>query len=131
MLHGVPMVRGTSDPREGRLVMHGHITAKNVIIRGPLSTSEQASEGVAALTQKLRPSIDALRGRFDGFATFAIDVRANGEVSEARLLVDRVLSTSGPGLAADLLEGLRATMAASRFAACAGQSRINMPLFFE
>lgn len=131
MLHAVPTVHGTQDPREGRVVLHGHLSAKDAIVRGPLSASENAKQDIHALMVQLRPRIDAVRGRFHGFATFAIDVRFGGEVEQARLMVDRVLSTSGPGLAAELLEGLRATMAAIRFAACAGQSRINMPLFFE
>lgn len=131
MLHGVPMVRGTLDPREGRVVMHGHLTARGVSLRGGLSSTGKAPQGLEELMREVRPHVEAVRGRYHGLATFAVDVAADGQVTEARLLMDRVLSNLGPGMAALLLGTLREKMAAARFEASAAPSRINIPVHFE
>lgn len=131
LLHGVPMVRGTLDPREGRLVLHGHLSARGVSVRGALAPLGQNVAGLPELLQAIKQQTAAVRGRFHGFATFALDVAADGSVASVRMLVDRVLSGEGPGRAGGELKAASERMAQTRFPPSSGASRLDIPVFFE
>lgn len=131
MMHGVPTVRGTADPREGRLVLHGHVSTRGPSLRGALTSVPQAVAQVQELQTQISEFTTAQRGRFHGFATFALEIEPGGTVQKVRPLVDRVLCGEGPGHATAELQALAVLMQAARFEASSGVSRLQMPVHFE
>lgn len=132
LIHGVPEVRGTCDPREGRLVLHGHIQCDGVSVDGPLEQSLGQGE-LGALGEVLastQNAVDAEQGRYHGFATIALDVAAEGTVTSVRPLVQRVLGRAGPEAEVSHLSDLCSNLAKLRFAPQAAPSRIAVPQFF-
>ncbi len=133
LIHGVPEVRGTNDPRQGRIVLHGHIQVNGVCIEGPLLPVLQ-SEGLGLLGEIIEGA-QALAarepGRYHGFATCAMEVAADGRVSAIKPLLQRVLGQGGPQPEVQLLAQLRNRLLGLRFEAQAAPSRITVPMFFE
>ena len=132
LLHGVPEVRGTQDPREGRVVLHGHIECGGICVDGPLEEL-LASDGLGDLADilaKTQNSIDAECGRYHGFATIELNVSADGIVTSVRPLVQRVLGSAGPETEVSHLLDLRRNLRKLRVAAQAGPSRIAVPQLF-
>jgi hypothetical protein len=84
--HGVREVRGTHDPREGRLVIHGWFVQPRPCIEGPLPTRQLASR-----TASLEPVVQrALGGGLDvaGLLSVRVRVSAGGEVTKVTVLSD-------------------------------------------
>lgn len=137
LLHAVPEVRGVSDPREGRVVLHGHFAAAGMAMSGGLDTLMESGEidgapdGLPQLLKSLRGQTEAARGRFHGFVTCAIEVGADGAVSEVRVLTRRVLSATGGLAAQDEIARALDTMRAARFPEAPAASRITLPVLFE
>jgi hypothetical protein len=127
--HSVPTVRGAGDPAGARLVMHGHITARRIMVRGPLEQPQHLqSAAMQQLAQRVRRIIEAHRGRAHGVATFALDVAPDGAVRDARVLIDRVLPLAAQTDAATLVAGTRGELAKLRFDATDGESTVTVPL---
>lgn len=132
LIHGVPEVRGTTDPREGRVVLHGHMECKGVSVQGPLQPLLEA-DGLGDLGEVLaraNASVAAEAGRYHGFATIALDVAADGVVT-VRPLVQRVLGRSGPEAEVPALSDLCRNLSKLRFAPQAEPSWIAVPQVFE
>jgi len=127
--HGVREVRGTHDPREGRLVIHGWFVQPRPFVDGPLRTAALASR-IAELTGGLGAWIGALP--VAGLASFAIDVTPRGDVSRVTVLSDttRVPVREEPARKL-LLRRIRTALAAWQFGPQRGGSRITLPLVFE
>jgi hypothetical protein len=127
--HGVREVRGTHDPRLGRLVIHGWFVQPRPFIRGPLATR--------ALAPRLDELTGALGGWLDGLPlagllSLGIDVDRAGAVTTVRTLSDttRVAAAVEPERRR-LIRRLRGAVAAWRFGRQRGPSRITLPLVFE
>jgi hypothetical protein len=131
LIHGVATVRGALDPRQGRLVVHGHIEAKDAALSGALFGKVQNQPGVIRLSQDTGAVVKKYAGQFHGFATFAVFIQPDGRVREARLLVDRILSTLGPGHAGHIIEELRSILVTTRFPEADGESRLSIPFLFK
>jgi hypothetical protein len=133
LIHGVPEVRGTTDPREGRIVMHGHMESRGVSVEGPLQAVLE-SGGLGNLDDVLATAqacVAKERGRYHGFATIGLDIAADGTVVSVQPLVQRVLSTSGAETEVPVLSALCRNLSELRFAPQAEASWVAVPLNFE
>jgi hypothetical protein len=132
LIHGVPEVRGTSDPREGRLVLHGHVQISGPFADGPLADMlpELLRGALGDAQATAQHAVAAEAGRFHGFATCAVEVAASGAVTGVRPLVRRVLGRDGPQGELPVLATLHAALAQLRLPAQPQPSRIVLPLFF-
>lgn len=132
MVHGVPEVRGVKDPHQGRFVLHGHIEARAPHLFGALA-QPQKSQTTELVLQIVEQSLDPLRratqGQFHGFATYMVDIGADGKVIQLRNLVRRILSPAGPGSAGNLLKVLMQTIAALQLPPAQGPSKLVLPVF--
>lgn len=127
--HGVREVRGTHDPREGRLVVHGWFVQPRPFVQGALRATALASR-IAELTGSLGAWIGALP--IAGLASFAFDVDRRGRVRNVVVLSD---TTRVP--AADererrrVVRRIRDAIGTWTFGAQRGTSRVTLPLVFE
>ena len=128
--HGVERVQGTTDPREGRLVVHGWFVQPRPFIEGPLSTRALAG-GIGEVSQALEPWLrSGLELR--GMVSLGFDVRADGRVSRLRVLSD---NTRAPRrdekhrLA--LLQAIASTLRAHHYPRTRGTSRVTLPFVFD
>lgn len=130
--HSVPMVRGVVDPCDGRIVMHGHITAQRVIVRGALRQPQHAdSAGVRKLAELHQQITGEFRGRVHGVATFEAKVGADGAVQGVRTLIDRILPLPGSSDPSALVARITEQLAALRFNAADGESTLGVPFVFQ
>jgi hypothetical protein len=127
--HGVRCVRGTHDPREGRLVIHGWFVQPRPFIAGPLRTSALASR-IGDLTGALGGWLGDLP--IAGLLSFAFTVDRGGGVSAVKALSDttRVPSHDEPARKR-LVRRIATAIEAWRFAPQRRPSRVTLPLVFE
>lgn len=123
--HGVREVRGTSDPREGRLVIHGWFVQPRPFVVGPL-----AVRTLAARIDELGGQVGALP--VAGTLALAFGVDRRGAVRGVRVLSDttRVPRTDEPARRR-LVRRLGQTVAAWNLGKQRGPSRVTLPLVFE
>jgi hypothetical protein len=130
MPHAVERLDGSMDPREGRFVMHGHMSESGPMVIGGLAAQAQAA--VAPVAEALKAfTDDRFVDGYQGPLTARLDIRPDGTVSDARLMLDRVIHPDGqdprwPTLAGQLLARLGAT----RFPAAEGASTLIVPIIF-
>lgn len=84
LVHGVRQVRGTMDPRDGRLVIHGWFVNPRPFWVGPLSIA-QVSEGLDGAFSNLHLSKRA--AVMHGLASYRIWIQPSGKVREIKTLV--------------------------------------------
>lgn len=129
--HGVREVRGTHDPREGRLVVHGWFVKPEPIVEGPLRAASVASQ-VGELAGELDEAVRGLGLPLAGVLSYALTVAPAGDVREVRLLAD---TTRVPAhLEASrrkLVRALATRLSAASFAKARGPSRVTLPFVFE
>jgi Rps23 Pro-64 3,4-dihydroxylase Tpa1-like proline 4-hydroxylase len=126
--HAVERVDGSMDPREGRFVLHGHLSESGPIAAGALSPEQVipvVGQGVHGFAEST--FIDG----YHGALTLRLDIRPDGVVAGCRLLLDRVLSADP----ADrrwprVLHELIGRFSALRFPAAAGPTVLVVPLAF-
>ena len=128
MPHGVRLVEGGMDPREGRIVLHGHISETRAWVAGPLP--------VDAVWAGVRPAVDSLTASVPGGAagihgplTLRLRIAADGSAAAPQVLVDRVVRASG-GDARDLVDALVAKIGTLRFPAQGAASEATLPIMF-
>jgi hypothetical protein len=130
--HSVPTVRGVVDPCDGRIVMHGHITARRVIAHGPLQRPEHADSAGAHKLAELHQQITReFQGRAHGVATFEMKVGADGVVQGVRTLVDRILPLPGSGDPSTLVARIGEQQSTLRFNPAEGESTLAVPFVFQ
>lgn len=125
--HGVREVRGTHDPRAGRLVIHGWFVQPRPFVTGPLSAA-----AVQARIDELGPVISgALDGApLAGIVSLAIDVGRDGAVARVRVLSNTARSAEAEA-PARLLRAVRGAIGRWRFGRQRAASVITLPLVFE
>jgi hypothetical protein len=126
--HGVREVRGTHDPREGRLVVHGWFVQPRPFVTGPLATK--------ALASRIDELVGALGGWVDvpiaGLASFAFGVDRRGRVGRVDVLSDTTRVPAADERARKrIVKRVRDAIGAWRFGAQRGASRVTLPLVFE
>lgn len=126
--HAVERIDGSMDPREGRLVLHGHLSEGGPLIAGPLrpdGVAPAAAQAVKAFAE------NAFLDGYHGLLTLRLDVRADGAVTSCRLLLDRVLHPDpGDRRWAALANDLMARFCALTFPPAADASVVIVPLSF-
>ncbi len=128
LLHAVPFIQGSMDPREGRVVLNGHVTGGGPVVRGSL-TREQVgdSHGVEMVSQ-----VHEKFGKgYHGHVTVRLDVDADGRATAPEVLSDRLFRVGTQGEPAERVVEAIAEMAAQRsFPESGGASRVTIPVLF-
>ena len=125
--HGVREVRGTHDPREGRLVIHGWFMQPRPFVRGPLATRTLAAR-IAELD--VARWIGALP--IAGLLSLAFDVDRRGRVTQVAVLSDTTrVPAPDERTRKRAVRGLRDAIAAWDFGPQRAGSRVTLPLVFE
>ena len=127
--HGVREVRGTHDPRAGRLVIHGWFVAPRPFVDGPLP-ARAAQQRIDELGTVIARHAAGLP--LAGIISFGVDVAATGEVRSVRLLSDTTrVPTAAERSRRALVRAVRAAIAGWRFGRLRGAATITLPLVFE
>jgi Rps23 Pro-64 3,4-dihydroxylase Tpa1-like proline 4-hydroxylase len=90
--HGVHDVRGVSDVRDGRFVIHGWFTDPRPVVRGAITNGEMAKV-LSKLEESLAQSAD-LFDALSGFVSFKLNVQPGGRVEKINLLISTLRDTS-------------------------------------
>lgn len=120
--HGVTQVRGTHDPREGRLVVHGWFVNPRPFWYGPLNARE-ISQGVE---KGLRPALAGELQLGHGLLSVLLSIAPNGTVKRLRTLVS-TLADSAPRDVRRLLK----LLSALQFKAKRAGTELTLPLLME
>jgi Rps23 Pro-64 3,4-dihydroxylase Tpa1-like proline 4-hydroxylase len=130
LVHGVERVDGSMDPAHGRWVLHGHIEEAGPIVTGQLSI-EALREGICAAVGHFVADWSAAIELYHGPLTFRFKVLPEGNVAEAKILLDRVIheedgNVDWEPLKAKLLEALGQAV----FPAAEGETIVTLPMTF-
>ena len=126
--HAVERIEGSMDPREGRFVLHGHISEQGPLTAGALQP--------AATIEPVRAAIHAFTAAhfvdgYLGLVSAQLDILADGSVTDCRLLLDRVIHPDARDARwHGLARALVAQLAAARFPAADGPTRLMLPIVF-
>ncbi len=129
--HGVSEVRGTRDPREGRLVIHGWFTEPKPYFEGALkahSVENEINEALAAL-----PNIQDY-GPMHGTMSLRISVARTGAVRNVSLFANSVLLLDAPEderAVSSLGTKIVRLFSRLRFPKASGATQITVPLLFR
>jgi hypothetical protein len=126
--HGVREVRGTHDPREGRLVIHGWFVQPRPFVTGALTARAVAAQ-IDELVGKLGEWITV---PIAGLASFGFDVDRSGRVARVQVLSDTTrVPVRDERERRRIVRTIRDAIAAWRFGKQRGTSRVTLPLVFE
>lgn len=129
LMHAVQTVVGTNDPREGRVVLTGHLEEGSIVVDGPLS-----HDVVAARLAELRPSIERdieeRYGRFSGLLTVRLDVDVTGCVGHAVPLLELFDSDSSGAAVQSPASLVIERLGAQRFEGAVAPTSIYIPFRF-
>lgn len=126
--HGVTEVRGTMDPREARLVIHGWFTQPKTYIDGfvPAKSAEkilnQAYKKVADLTQYSEA--------VQGVVSLGLSVGKSGQVNRCCFLTNTLLDLSGQ-VPKNLNKEILRIYSQLEFISCRGPTQMTVPLLFQ
>jgi hypothetical protein len=90
VIHGVQPVQGTMDPLSGRVVIHGHLKAEELILNGALS-GDAVLAALPATLEKIRTLASEHSAFVHGFMTVRLAIQPGGRVASVRCLWDRLL----------------------------------------
>ena len=125
--HGVREVRGTHDPRAGRLVVHGWFVQPRPFVTGPLPVRALAAR-IAELD--IARWLGALP--IAGLVSFAFTVDRRGGVRDLAVLSDTTrVPVADERARRRILRKLQAAIAGWRFDAQRAPSRVTLPIVFE
>lgn len=132
--HAVSELRGTHDPREGRLVIHGWFTQPKTYLDGylPEAAAEKvlnsATEQVSALVQ--RAEADGSGVGAQGTLAIGLQVSAAGRVVSAKFMTQTVVDLDGEE-PKSLLRGILATYKGLQFPKAKGPTWLTVPLILS
>jgi hypothetical protein len=128
--HGVTPVRGTMDPREARLVVHGWFTEPRPCLRGALRASQVArplDEAVGRFTEEL-----AAEGLWHGVLSVRLKVSAAGAAAAPEILADTLVPVDAdPRGGKRVRAALIRNLSGLRFPKAKAGSVITLPLLFR
>lgn len=128
--HGVREVRGTKDPREGRLVIHGWFTEPRPFLEGALSRKAATS----ALDEGLQrmQAIWAECPEIHGTMSVRLQISPSGHVRAAKALTQTVIALDEPTFEHKEFEKLVVfALRTLRFPKAKGPSSLTVPLLFR
>jgi len=127
--HAVRTVRGTLDPREGRIVIHGWFVAPRPFIEGPLAPRELAAR-IEDLSEVIRPLVAA--APLAGLLSLGFAVTPGGAARAVRVLSDTTRAPPGGEPAQRrLVARVRTAIGRWTFPRHAARSKVTLPLVFE
>ncbi len=127
--HGVTPVRGTHDPREARLVVHGWFTDPKPCLEGALSAAKVApvlDEAVGRFVEEIRGL-----GQWHGILSLSLRVGASGLSAKPLILADSLVNTDARGEERRLRALVLARFAGLRFPKAKAPTKITLPLLFR
>ena len=128
--HGVREVRGTKDPRYGRLVVHGWFVQPQPFVEGPLD-AQMLEEHLGPLMHRAGQYVSAGLD-VAGLLSMRLQVAASGHVTDVVGLAD---TTRAPGEQererGRMVRTLLTEAKTLRFPPKKKPSRITLPLVFE
>jgi hypothetical protein len=126
MPHGVQRVEGTMDPKDARIVLHGHISEAGPIMTGPLPASAVEAARAAALEAALGafPETGPLH---HGPLCVRLEIAPDGRVSDCRVLVHRVARSDG-GCPDALVGKIIGELTAAGFPAASAATSAVLPI---
>ena len=129
-IHAVQPMSGTMNPKEGRLVLHGHIQAGDTQVDGTLSLRE-VRPLLSDYEQATSSVFRSLTSLAHGYVSFRLDVSPDGRVAEARVVGNRLLDGQGrehhPEIE-QLVQRLRNELGEMRFPSTTGRTTITWPI---
>lgn len=127
--HGVRRVEGVSDPRQGRLVIHGWFVNPRPFIQGPLRTQTLQSR-INDLLGALENSVGGSEIR--GMISVGFAVGANGRARGARILSNTLVDTArvDPGASKRVEHAIGEFLRRVDFGRQRAPSRVTLPLVF-
>lgn len=128
--HGVTEVKGTKDPMDSRLVIHGWFVEPRPYVVGPLSTTKVQGtiDAVLGELMALMPKI----GDFHGTMSFRLDVDSTGKVKAFKMLTNTVRGLNNHEEETKLLVSvIKKLFVAPMYGKAKGPSRITVPLLFK
>jgi hypothetical protein len=128
--HAVPRIEGTMEPRDGRLVLHGHIVDGPALSVGALPLAI-ARAVIAGHIQAMRPQLAELGRGLSGVLTMRITLRPDGQVEGGQILYDRLLAVADGAIdAKDAINAIIGLVRPLRFPATAGPSVVTFAIPF-
>ncbi len=128
--HGVSRVSGATDPRAGRLVVHGWFVQPRPFIQGPLpprALQVRIDDTLARFGETLRDDL-----RISGTTSIGFRVTPAGEVRSVRLLSNTLRAPNGSEREReDLLRFILRTIRAWTFPRTKRESHVTLPFVFE
>lgn len=122
--HAVQRIDGSMDPREGRFVLHGHVSEAGPVTQGAL--------GPQAIQQEVVPVLEGLRQdapSVHGPLVLCVEIGTDGSVQRSRPILDR-LATNGAADLNAIRSAVTQRIGEVRFAAAESPTRANIPLIF-
>ena len=124
--HGVTPVKGTMDPRNARIVIHGWFAEPKPYLSGALKPSQVypvVNEAVEKFTQ-------AVEGSWDGIMSLRFRISPAG-TSKMVVLANTVQSIGRDRSTKDLMPLLKKYVSELKFPKCKASSEITLPLLFR
>lgn len=123
--HAVQRVEGPMDPREGRFVLHGHISEGGIVAQGGLH-ADQVKDATDEVIADLR---DVVSQTIKGPLVIRLTISPHGSVDGIRPILDRLASSASEDTSL-LREHVMERLSAVRFAAADAPTTVNLPLIF-
>jgi hypothetical protein len=130
LIHGVTSVQGSMDPREGRVVLQGHLRCAPASVSGSLGPAAVAKAIGALAAEACERGAEA---GWRGLAVFRFTIAPAGHVSAARLLYHTLRSaTANPRRSVGpLLRGLMQRLRTMTFPRRWSGSVLTLPIRVE
>lgn len=130
--HGVSEVKGTNDPREARLVIHGWFTQPKTYINGflPPKKTENLLNQAFQRTNDLVYHFDQKGVSVFGTLSVYLKVNRLGKVTEARFLTNSLLSKEGRRIPA-IEKAILTVYKEITFSPAKGISELTIPLIVQ
>ncbi|MGE0617164.1 MAG: 2OG-Fe(II) oxygenase [Bacteriovoracia bacterium] len=129
--HGVEPVRGVSDPRKARLVIHGWFTEPQPYVEGSLTRGQ-----VAGTIREVLGEVHEVVSHWSGIhGTYCVrlTIGPSGVVQQVKELTQTLVSleTGSTQELAPFRQALRGRLQTLRFPKARGTSRLTLPLMFR
>lgn len=128
--HGVSEVRGTQDPLEARLVIHGWFVEPRPYVVGPLTTT-QVQKVLEPAIYRLGEVMPEL-GTMHGTASLRLSIAKSGQVTGLRWLTNTIIGLENHEQQTKLItKVINQIFKHLKFSASRGPSQMTVPLLFK